>query len=149
MIKQFIYQNALSYSLYTYLFGFLLGAIRVILIAPKVGEAMALTIEIPIMLSISWIFSKRIISGLKNTSIVLCDGESCRKENIKIIPLEMLILGLLAFLMLQLLEVITAFILGGQSLYIYINHQLSFPGSIGFSAQIVFGLIPFFQSIRL
>jgi hypothetical protein len=42
------------YAIIAFLIGFILGAIRVLLVAPRLGGTLAVIIETPIMLTTSW-----------------------------------------------------------------------------------------------
>jgi hypothetical protein len=52
------------YAIIVFLIGFILGAIRVLLVAPRLGETLAVIIEAPIMLSASWFVSRWCVDRL-------------------------------------------------------------------------------------
>lgn len=52
----------IAYFTIVFAFGFLLGAVRVLALAPRLGEALAVVIELPVMLVVSWIVCRRLIA---------------------------------------------------------------------------------------
>ena len=52
------------YSIIVFLIGFILGTIRVLLVAPRLGETAAVIIEAPIMLAASWFVCRSCVNWL-------------------------------------------------------------------------------------
>ena len=46
------------YALIVFLIGFIFGAVRVLLLAPHLGETLAVSLEAPVMLIASWFVSR-------------------------------------------------------------------------------------------
>jgi hypothetical protein len=42
------------YGIIVFLIGFILGTIRVVLLAPRLGETAAVIVEVPVILAVSW-----------------------------------------------------------------------------------------------
>jgi hypothetical protein len=55
---------AIGYFAVVFGMGFLLGTLRVLHIAPRLGEEFAVLIELPLMLAISWVACSWIIDWL-------------------------------------------------------------------------------------
>ncbi|MDQ7010342.1 MAG: hypothetical protein Q9M29_00840, partial [Mariprofundaceae bacterium] len=54
-------QAGIAYFAMVFAAGFMLGIVRVMLLAPNVGETLAVAIELPIMLAVSWISCSMLI----------------------------------------------------------------------------------------
>jgi hypothetical protein len=52
------------YAVIVFLIGFILGTIRVLLLAPRLGETMAVILEVPFILSASWAVYRRCLDRL-------------------------------------------------------------------------------------
>jgi hypothetical protein len=100
---------------------FALGAVRVNLVAPRVGPLLAVAVELPLVLALSWAVAGRVLNRWPQTS---------RPG-----------LGPASFLMLMLLELATALALG-QSVTQFLAALTTPPGARGLAGQIGFGLIP-------
>src|SRR5262245_49583676 len=55
------------YAIIVFLIGFILGTIRVLLVAPRLGETTAVIIEAPIMLAASWFVCRWCVDRLHVT----------------------------------------------------------------------------------
>lgn len=118
---------ALAYVLPVFAAAFALGALRVGLIAPQIGPFLAVALELPLVLALSWTVAGRVLHRWPRAS---------RPG-----------LGLASFLMLILLELATA--LGfGQSVTQFLAAMATPPGALGLAGQIGFGLIPLFRQPR-
>jgi hypothetical protein len=51
------------YAIIVFVSGFILGTIRVLLIAPRLGETLAVIVEAPLILVASWFVCRRAWSG--------------------------------------------------------------------------------------
>lgn len=49
-----IWRAGLAYGLFAFALGFILGTMRVLLVAPRLGEGMAVLLELPLMLAACW-----------------------------------------------------------------------------------------------
>lgn len=112
---------AFAYTLPVFAVAFLLGALRVTLVAPLTGPLVAVAMEVPLVLALSWF-----VAGL-----VLARWPLPRLR-----PL----LALLAFLMLMLLELLTALAFG-QTPAQFLWGMTTPPGALGLAGQIGFALI--------
>jgi hypothetical protein len=115
---------ALAYVLPVFAAAFVVGAIRVMLIAPVIGAFAAVALEVPLVLAFSWIVAGRVLR---------------RWPLPRAAALGM---GTLAFLILMLAELALARLLSGQPPAAYAATFLTPPGALGLAGQIGFALIP-------
>jgi hypothetical protein len=101
---------------------FVMGVVRVLVLAPALGEVGAVLVELPIILALSWF-----VAGW-----VLRQWPAARPWQI----------GALAFAMLMLAEVSLAAVLMSQTPTAFARGLMTLPGAIGLIGQIAFGLIP-------
>lgn len=120
-----------TYVAIVYLVGFVLGTVRVLLLAPRIGEVAAVLLEAPLMLAVSWIASR------------WCTG---RFSVLPELP-PRLVMGGVAFALLILGEVGVSMVAFGRSWEGTLAALLSPPGLIGLSAQVAFGLLPLLQAL--
>jgi hypothetical protein len=113
------------YAIIVFLIGFILGTIRVLLLAPRLGETTAVIIEMPIMLAVSWF---------------VCRWCVHRLDVRRTIPTRSLT-GLVAFLVLMSAEVGLGVVLG-RSLADQLAGYKSPSGAIGLTAQVIFAMLP-------
>lgn len=121
----------LAYALAVFAIGFALGTVRVLLLAPRMGAATAVSIEAPLMLGASWWISRRCIRHFRVARAA---------------PARVL-MGAVAFLVLMLEEVALAWSLGSSPAG-YLSSLASPAGAIGLAAQVAFALIPLAQGLR-
>lgn len=114
------------YFLGIFALGFVLGTVRTLVLVPRIGALYGVLLEIPIMLSVSWFFSRRLILRYS----VQTDRKS------------LLAFGLWAFFLLISTETVFALSVFGQSPAEYLAGLQTLPGALGLSAQFLFGLIP-------
>jgi voltage-gated potassium channel Kch len=109
---------------------FALGTLRVLVLIPRLGELVALFVELPILLIISWVVCRRLI------------------ERIDVPPTlsERFVMGATAFAVLMLAEICGATFGFGRSLSEHFEQYWSLSGMLGLAGQIVFALIPIIQS---
>ena len=101
--------------------GFVLGALRTLVIAPRTGDLIAVLIELPIILGVSW----------------LVFGALARRP----VPSKALT-GLVAFLVLMALELALSAVIAEGGVRGFLASWLTLPGAIGLAGQIAFALIP-------
>ena len=89
------------YAIFVFLIGFILGTIRVLLVAPRLGETTAVSIEAPIMLAASWLVCRWCLDRLDVAVTV---------------PARSL-MGVVAFLVLMSAEFGLGAVLGRESLF--------------------------------
>jgi hypothetical protein len=104
--------------------GFALGAIRVLLVAPRLGDTAAVALELPLMLAISWVACLRLIGRLR----------------VPATPPARLVMGGLALALLLAAEFALALGLGGTP-----GAALALgtaAGLIGLAGQAAFAVLP-------
>lgn len=113
------------YATAVFLAGFVLGALRTLVIAPRTGDLAAVLVELPVILAISWGVFGALARGQARLTL------SAR-----------LLTGLAAFAVLIGLELALAAVItpGGPSAMM--ANWLTLTGGIGLAGQIAFALIP-------
>ena len=119
------------YAIIVFLIGFILGTIRVLLVAPCLGETSAVIIEAPIMLAASWLVCRWCVDRLNVTRNV---------------PARSL-MGFIAFLALMSAELGLGAVLGGSVLDQLAAYKTP-PGAIGLAGQVIFATFPVIQVWR-
>lgn len=119
------------YALAAFLIGFVIGAIRVTLIVPRLGETAAVCLEAPIMLALSWQVSRW----------------SAARFNVPNGFMPRLGMGLVAFTALMALEFALALAFGRPPAQ-YLATFTSIPGAIGLATQAAFAFIPLLQAFK-
>jgi hypothetical protein len=115
-----------AYAVTIFAIGFVLGTARVLLLAPRVGSTIAVSIEAPIILTASWYVSslwmKRLAIG----------GEIGTR----------ILVGAVAFVTLMILEVALSISLFHRSIGEYLAGLRSLAGAIGLAGQVCFATFP-------
>jgi hypothetical protein len=119
------------YAIIVFLIEFILGTIRVLLFAPRLGETAAVIVEVPIMLTASW---------------PVCCWCVQRFDVRRTVPARSL-MGVVAFLGLMSAEFGLGAVLG-RSLVDQFAAYGSAAGAIGPAAQVVFARFPVIQVWR-
>jgi hypothetical protein len=120
------------YALIVFLIGFILGTIRVLLLAPRLGETVAVSLETPLMLAASWFVCRWCVDRLDVPPTV---------------PNRSM-MGVVAFAVLIFAEFGLAVLVFGRSGAEVVASYASVPGAIGLAAQIVFAAFPVVQVWR-
>lgn len=118
------------YTLGVFVFGFVLGTIRVTLVAPRLGDLMAVILEAPIVLAMSWRMS------------LWCSRRFNVSRDFRVRAL----MGTVAFLVLMLLELGVAVLVFAEILDYYFAKFVSAPGVVGLAMQVCFAVIRWAQS---
>jgi len=118
------------YTLGVFVFAFAVGAIRVTLVAPRLGTLLAVIIEAPIVLAVSWRVS------------LWCT----RRFNVSRDARARILMGSAAFTILMLLELGFSVLVFGESVSHYFAKYTSTPGVIGLLMQGCFATLPWIQS---
>lgn len=120
-----------TYFAIVYLAGFVLGTLRVVMVAPGIGETAAVLLETPFILTVSWFAARWCIATFSIPHDVA----------------SRLLMGGVAFCLLILGEI-------GVSLFVFTRSWddmratfLSLAGLIGLCAQVVFSLLPLLQAV--
>jgi ABC-type uncharacterized transport system permease subunit len=118
---------AVAYFAIVFALGFVLGAVRVLVLAPRMGEASAVLLELPIMLLASWVASGWLISRFS-----VRDSWDHR-----------LLMGGVAFVLLIAAELALSMLGFGRSAgEHFARYGQSAEAMLGLSAQVLFGLMP-------
>lgn len=118
------------YALSVFAVGFVLGAMRVLLLAPRVGDTAAVVLEAPVMLAVSWKMSRW----------------SASRYGLQTDPGGALLMGAIAFAVLMLAELATAVLFFNRTAAAYVAGFWSVSGAIGLAAQLCFAGFPFVQA---
>lgn len=120
---------ALAYVLPVFAVAFCLGVLRVTLLQPALGPFLAVALELPVILALSWVVAGRV---LRRWPFAL--------------P-RRLATGALAFAFLMLAELTLALALG-QTAARFAADFATPSGALGLAGQAVFGLIPALRQPR-
>jgi len=120
------------YALVVYLFGFAFGAVRVFLVVPRLGATVAVLLEAPIILLVSWKVSRWSIARFA------VDSHPAARAS----------MGGVAFAVLMMAEFGIAGVVFGRSVAEQFAAYRSVPGIIGLAAQICFAALPLMQLRR-
>ena len=121
-----IIRASITYFGVVFAFGFLLGAIRILLLVPILGETLAVLIELPFMIAISWMVCVRTL-----------DYFSVPEHFFK-----RLTIGILALALLLSAELLLAIGLFDGSLQQFLSETKTLPGALGLIGQGLFALFP-------
>ena len=105
-------------------FAFVMGIVRTLLVAPNVGPTVAVWLELPVVLAVSWVAARRL---LRHRSFTL--------------P-QRLIVGVTAFVATMVSEAAFAHVLRGQTVGQWAETLSSPLGLVGLAAQIGFAAMP-------
>jgi len=109
--------------------GFIFGAVRVTVLEPRVGAALAVIVEGPIILAVSWTVCRRLITRFSVPSSLA----------------PRLAMGGAAFGLLIIAEVGLSLSMFGRTLAEHFAIYRNAGGVIGLAGQLVFGLFPVVQ----
>lgn len=119
----------LAYFAAVFAAGFALGTARVLWLGPMLGEPLAVAVELPIMLSLSWLACKRIAIRFN-------------------VPRDWPLRGLMggsAFGLLMAAEAGVSIFLFGRSSAAHLAHYRDVSALLGLAGQIAFGAFPAIQ----
>ena len=117
------------YFLVVYVVGFALGTVRVLLVTPRLGATTAVLVELPFMLTASWIACRLIV----------------RRMAVPPLPSARLAMGASAFVLLMLVETVVDIFAFGQTLAAQTAALREVAGLIGLGGQVMFALFPLMQ----
>lgn len=117
---------AVPYFAVVFAAGFVLGAVRVLALAPALGDFVAVLVELPAMLGVSFFAARWAVARF---SVAAQVGRR-------------LAMGGLAFGLLIVAEAVLAILVFGQTLHDFFGGLLLPSGAAGLAGQAVFGLMP-------
>ncbi|MEO8337665.1 MAG: hypothetical protein ABI664_21995 [bacterium] len=123
----------LAYTAVVFAVAFIVGAIRVTLVAPRLGDLVAVLLEAPIVLAVSWRLSRWCVSRFHLSSDALYRG----------------LMGAVAFVFLMALELAVSVLAFGETAEHYFAKWGTTPGIVGLATQVVFAMIPWVQCFFL
>jgi hypothetical protein len=121
------------YFVIVFAIGFVLGAIRVLVLVPRIGELTAVLIELPLMLTASWIVCKSLITRFRVAPEVF----------------DRIVMGASAFGFLLVAEIALSTCVFGSPIESTFVMYLTLPGLVGLCGQLAFAAIPLVQLLRL
>lgn len=110
--------------------GFVLGVLRTFVLVPLLGELAAVLVELPVILTISWLVCTRIL------------------RRWPLSPPSAVGMGAIAFLLLMAAEASLSMLLAGRSLAEHLALYSQLPHQMGLAGQLAFALIPWIQARR-
>ena len=122
-------KSGLFYFGTVFVAGFILGIIRVLATAPRIGEIASVLLETPIILAVSWCLSDWAI----------------RKFNVSRAASQRALMGAVAFAALMFVEVGVSVFAFGRPIEDHFAAYRFPPGIIGLLAQIAFAFFPLIQ----
>lgn len=117
---------ALLYFALVFAAGFVLGALRVFLLEPKIGEVAATLAELPVMLLVSWLAARHVVGA--------CSIEARLATRLG--------MGLVAFALLLGAEIGLGVAGFGRTPGAVFAEMLSPKGLVGLAGQVLFALFP-------
>ena len=121
-----------AYFAVVFALGMLLGTLRVLVVAPLLGELRAVLLELPIMLAASW-FASRWITG--RLAVPAAVGPR-------------IVMGTVALLLLLGAETGLSVLAFGRTLSEHLAAYRHGPAASGLAAQVLFGMFPLLQGLR-
>jgi hypothetical protein len=118
------------YFLIVFAAGFVFGAIRVTALTPTLGAVIAVLIELPLILAVSWFACRWVLS----------------RWPVRVAASEDIAMGALAFALLMAAEAALTVTLAGRPLGDFFMRMATPEGMIGLLGQIAFAALPVFQS---
>lgn len=121
-------QAGCAYFAGVFAVGFLLGVLRTLVLVPRVGELVAVLIELPIVLGASWLICGRIL----------------RQASLS--PAAAVVMGASAFALLLMAELSLSMLLANRSLAAHLALYAESPHRLGLAGQVAFALFPVLQA---
>ena len=121
-----------AYAGVVYLIGFALGAIRVLVLVPRLGATVSVLLESPLILSASWLLSKAAVKRFEVPEQIAARA----------------LMGATAFAVLMSGEFAVFVFVFGKPWSTFRGSFATVPGAIGLAAQIAFAMFPVLQAKR-
>ncbi|EXI92322.1 MAG: hypothetical protein AW12_00681 [Candidatus Accumulibacter sp. BA-94] len=121
-------QAGCTYFAGVFAVGFLLGVLRTLVLVPRVGETVAVLIELPVILGASWLICRRILrqASLSRAAAV--------------------VMGASAFALLMITELSISMLLANWSLAAHLALYAESAHRLGLAGQLAFALFPLVQT---
>ncbi len=123
-------QAGCTYFAGVFAVGFLLGVLRTMVLVPRIGELVAVLIELPIILGVSWSICRRILRRAP-----LSSGEA-------------VVMGASAFGLLMIAELSISIVLANRTISTHLALYSEGAHLLGLAGQITFALFPVLQAMR-
>jgi hypothetical protein len=120
------------YFAIVFLVGFALGALRTLVMAPRLGETFAVLLEAPVILTVSWFVATWCVGRFKVPAATLAR----------------LAMGGVAFALLMVAELGVSLIFFRRSVSQHLAGYQSAAGAIGLGAQVAFAWVPLMLTWR-
>jgi hypothetical protein len=120
---------AAAYFGIVFALGFVLGTVRVLAVAPRLGETAAVLIEAPLMLAASWIAARWCV----------------RRFAVPARDAPRLAMGVTAFALLMGAELLLSVLVFGRTPAEHLAGYARTPGALGLAAQALFALAPWIE----
>lgn len=117
------------YCLVVMAIGIALGSVRVLLLEPRVGTVPAVLIEMPVILALSW----------------LACAWAVRRWQVAARPFARIVMGVTAFILLQLAEMLFASVFFALPPFGYLRELADPDRMLGLAGQAVFAAFPYLQ----
>lgn len=119
-----LFPPALAYLVPVFAGAFVLGVLRVTVVAPALGETAAVALELPLVLALSWVVAGRV---LRRWPVMPGRGR--------------LAMGAIAFALLMLAEAVLSWALGTAPTA-FLRAMATPAGALGLAGQMMFALVP-------
>lgn len=127
-----VFKAGLLYTTLVFVIGFILGTLRVLVVTPRIGSVAAVLLEIPLLLTASWIIAGALIKRYAITA-------RWRSR---------VTMGLIAFAALMALEISLAAFGFGRSVPDQLAAMTRPDGAIGLFGQFLFACVPMLRMYR-
>ncbi|MBU8541432.1 hypothetical protein [Falsiroseomonas tokyonensis] len=124
-------QAGFCYFAVAFAVGFVLGTLRVLAIAPTLGEVASVALELPAMLAVSWVACRWLV----------------RRFAVPARPGPRLAMGSIAFALLMLAELGVSIFAFGRSAAEHVATYRNAAAQLGLAAQLGFALLPLGQAL--
>jgi hypothetical protein len=112
--------------------GFMLGVVRALWVAPRIGETPAVLAELPLMLGLSWLVCRGLVLRFRVESEAM----------------PRIAMGVFGFLLMMAAELGVSVLALGRTVSEHFAAERSLAADLGLAAQVLFGLLPLIQMER-
>jgi len=121
-----------AYAVVVYLIGFALGAVRVLVLVPRLGATVSVLLESPLILSASWLICKATVKRFEVPEQIAAR----------------VLMGAIALAVLMGWEFAVFVFVFAKSYSAFLPSLSTVPGAIGLAAQLAFATFPALQARR-